>query len=155
MHARGGGRSARGGGISPGSSPPMHTLHLQRLALPLTPSLLSPLSPISPTPCPLPYSPLPQPPTPPPTPPYLPLPPPTSPPAKIILSTSTLSSKALVVGGFGPVNRECYAIGYGIREAGCGAHVMSYGRDAAGFVSALEESIRDMREVSSQKLVDK
>jgi len=78
-----------------------------------------------------------------------------SPPAKIILSTSTLSSKALVVGGFGPVNRECYAIGYGIREAGCGAHVMSYGRDAAGFVSALEESIRDMREVSSQKLVDK
>lgn len=34
--------------------------------------------------------------------------------SKIILSTSTLSSPALDGGGFGPVNDECYGIGYGI-----------------------------------------
>jgi hypothetical protein len=34
--------------------------------------------------------------------------------SKIILSTSTLASPALDAGGFGPVNRDCYGIGYGI-----------------------------------------
>ena len=32
----------------------------------------------------------------------------------IILSTSTLASPALDGGGFGPVNQDCYGIGYGI-----------------------------------------
>lgn len=42
---------------------------------------------------------------------------------KIIISTSTLSSNALDNGGFGPVNDECYAVGYGIRSEGCRAQV--------------------------------
>ena len=45
---------------------------------------------------------------------------------KIILSTSTLSSDALENGGFGPVNDECYAIGYGINADGMRAQAMSY-----------------------------
>jgi len=34
--------------------------------------------------------------------------------SNIVLSTSTLSTPALDGGGFGPPNRECYGIGYGI-----------------------------------------
>ena len=64
---------------------------------------------------------------------------------KIILSTSTLSSDALDNGGFGPVNDECYAIGYGIRNEGCRAQVMSYGRDSQGFIDNLEKAMKDMR----------
>ena len=35
---------------------------------------------------------------------------------KIIISTSTLSSPSLVGGGFGPVNDDCYAFGYGLKD---------------------------------------
>ena len=65
----------------------------------------------------------------------------------IILSTSTLASEIIVGGGFGPVNDDCYAIGYGIRDLGCRAQVMSYGRDSQGFIDCLEQGMRDMRDV--------
>ena len=68
---------------------------------------------------------------------------------KIILSTSTLSSDALENGGFGPVNDECYAIGYGINAQGMRAQAMSYGRDSQGFIDCLEQGIRDMRDMLS------
>jgi hypothetical protein len=35
--------------------------------------------------------------------------------SEIILSTSTLSSPVLNGGGFGPVNKKCFGIGYGVR----------------------------------------
>ena len=63
---------------------------------------------------------------------------------KIILSTSTLASDALDNGGFGPVNDDCYAIGYGIRSYGAEARVMTYGRDSAGFVDCLHKAMDDM-----------
>lgn len=66
---------------------------------------------------------------------------------KIILSTSTLSSDALENGGFGPVNDECYAIGYGINAGGMRAQAMSYGRDSQGFIDCLERGMHDMREM--------
>ena len=47
----------------------------------------------------------------------------------------------------GPVNDECYAIGYGIRDIGCRAQVMSYQRDSQGFIDCLHQGMRDMRDV--------
>ena len=48
---------------------------------------------------------------------------------KIIISTSTLSSPALAGGGFGPVNDECYGVGYGIEEEGARFAVSTYRSD--------------------------
>ena len=67
---------------------------------------------------------------------------------KIIISTSTLSSDALENGGFGPVNAECYAVGYGINEEACMAQVMTYGRDSQGFVDCFERALHEMKEAS-------
>ena len=63
----------------------------------------------------------------------------------IILSTSTLSSEIIVGGGFGPVNDDCYAIGYGIRSYGCEARVMTYGRDSQVFCDSLVAAMDEMR----------
>eukprot|EP00501_MAST-03F_sp_TOSAG23-6_P000734 GSMAST32.ASY1.ANO1.762.1 assembled CDS len=46
----------------------------------------------------------------------------------IILSTSTISSDYLRGGGFGPVNPDCFAIGYGVRSYGSLVSIMSFGR---------------------------
>ena len=66
----------------------------------------------------------------------------------IILSTSTLNSEALSNGGFGPVNDDCYAIGYGIRSYGSEARVMSYGRDSQGFVDCIDKAMGMIREAA-------
>jgi carnitine O-palmitoyltransferase 2 len=69
---------------------------------------------------------------------------------KIILSTSTLSSEAIRGGGFGPVNDECYALGYGIRSFGCETRVMTYERcDSQGFVDCLGKAMGEMREAAA------
>jgi hypothetical protein len=49
----------------------------------------------------------------------------------IRLSTSTLESPALEGGGFGPVSRTSYGVGYGIEERGAHFHVMTYRYGAA------------------------
>ena len=49
--------------------------------------------------------------------------------------------------GFGPVNDDCYALGYGIRPFGSRTLVMSYGRDSQGFADTLTQAMVDMREV--------
>ena len=67
--------------------------------------------------------------------------------SKIILSTSTLSSPALESGGFGPVNADCYGIGYRINDEGAGAQVMTYDRDSRGFAEHLAGAMADMRAV--------
>ena len=70
--------------------------------------------------------------------------------SRIILSTSTLASDALENGGFGPVNEDCYALGYGIRDYGCRTLVMTYGRDSSGFAAHLEQAMRDMRDAAEK-----
>lgn len=69
--------------------------------------------------------------------------------SRIVLSTSTLASDALENGGFGPVNEDCFALGYGIRPYGCRTLVMTYGRDSRGFADCLERAMLDMREVAA------
>ena len=68
---------------------------------------------------------------------------------RIVLSTSTLSSDVIVGGGFGPVNDDCYAVGYGIRPHGCEAQVMTYGRDSQGFADSLQDALARMREAAT------
>ena len=67
----------------------------------------------------------------------------------IVLSTSTLNSEALGGGGFGPVNDDCYAVGYGIRSYGCEARVMTYGKDSQGFVDCVEKAMGEMRDAAA------
>lgn len=66
----------------------------------------------------------------------------------IRLSTSTLESPALDGGGFGPVSRTSYGVGYGVQDRGAQFHVMSYRGPTtsnAGFTAALESSLSDIR----------
>eukprot|EP01065_Artemidia_motanka_P013760 TRINITY_DN17713_c0_g1_i1.p1 TRINITY_DN17713_c0_g1~~TRINITY_DN17713_c0_g1_i1.p1 ORF type:complete len:668 (+),score=215.07 TRINITY_DN17713_c0_g1_i1:70-2073(+) len=64
--------------------------------------------------------------------------------SKIIISTSTLDSPAMDGGGFGPINDDCYAIGYGMRKTDCGFIVSTY-RDTGGkLADNLKSSLRDM-----------
>ncbi|CAH0522542.1 unnamed protein product [Peronospora belbahrii] len=63
---------------------------------------------------------------------------------KIILSTSTLSSPALEGGSFGPVNEDCYGIGYGIEKEGSTFQLSSYRKDLPQLKELLVESITDL-----------
>lgn len=71
--------------------------------------------------------------------------------SEVILSTSTLSSDALVGGGFGPVNAQCYALGYGIEQSGARFSGMSYGRDAGVLLEHIDGALRSIRELVEQK----
>lgn len=63
----------------------------------------------------------------------------------IILSTSTVSSKHIAAGGFGPVATDGYGIGYLIDDEQCGLLVTSYmGRELPSFMEASHESFRDL-----------
>ncbi|GMF47292.1 unnamed protein product [Phytophthora fragariaefolia] len=64
--------------------------------------------------------------------------------SKIILSTSTLSSPALEGGSFGPVNDECYGIGYGIEQEGSAFQLSSYRKDLPQLKELLVESIIEL-----------
>jgi len=63
----------------------------------------------------------------------------------IRMSTSTLSSPALDGGGFGPVSRTSYGIGYGVEERGVHFHVASYGLGNDKFLDSIEASLQDIR----------
>ena len=63
---------------------------------------------------------------------------------KIILSTSTLSSPAIEGGSFGPVNEDCYGIGYGIEKEGSTFQLSSYRKDLPQLKELLVESITDL-----------
>ncbi|TYZ68041.1 hypothetical protein PybrP1_012623 [[Pythium] brassicae (nom. inval.)] len=67
--------------------------------------------------------------------------------SKIILSTSTLSSPALTGGSFGPVNDDCYGIGYGIERDGALFQLSSYRADLPQLRDLLVESIGDIEAV--------
>uniref|UniRef100_A0A182JI10 Choline/carnitine acyltransferase domain-containing protein n=1 Tax=Anopheles atroparvus TaxID=41427 RepID=A0A182JI10_ANOAO len=66
-----------------------------------------------------------------------------------ILSTSTLSSPALLAGGFGPVVQDGYGIGYNIQDAYLGSVVTSYKphRNGREFVDCLREAYEDITKV--------
>ncbi|KAI5636156.1 choline/Carnitine o-acyltransferase domain-containing protein [Phthorimaea operculella] len=70
---------------------------------------------------------------------------------KSILSTSTLSSPSVLAGGFGPVVREGFGIGYSAFADKLGAAVASYKahNDSTQFVQALHKSFVDITKILS------
>ena len=71
----------------------------------------------------------------------------------IILSTSTLSSPALMLGGFGPVVQDGFGVGYGIQDDWLGCNVTSYPpeRDVRGFLECVRLSLEDIYSVLEGK----
>lgn len=67
----------------------------------------------------------------------------------IVLSTSTLSSPAVLLGGFAPVVPDGFGVGYRVDNEFIGSQVTAYDgqRDPAGFASALESSLKDIHAV--------
>lgn len=70
-----------------------------------------------------------------------------------ILSTSTLSSPALMLGGFGPVVRDGFGVGYGIQDDWLGCNVTSYppNTDVRGFLECVRRSLEDIYSVLEGK----
>ena len=71
--------------------------------------------------------------------------------SKIILSTSTLKSHALEGGGFGPVNEDCYGIGYGMETDKAGFILSTYRSDGGDMAEALSQSLQDLVETMRQE----
>lgn len=65
-----------------------------------------------------------------------------------ILSTSTVASKHIAAGGFGPVVDDGFGIGYLIDDEQCGLLVTSYMKnDLTQFIDAAEQSYRELAEI--------
>lgn len=62
---------------------------------------------------------------------------------KIILSTSTLSSPNLEGGSFGPVNDDCYAVGYGVEDLTM-FQLAAYRNDLSDLSQLLYKSLHDI-----------
>lgn len=71
----------------------------------------------------------------------------------IILSTSTLSSPALMLGGFGPVVRDGFGVSYGIQDDWLGYNVTSYppNTDVCGYLECLRRSLEDIYSILEGK----
>ncbi|XP_061187817.1 carnitine O-palmitoyltransferase 2, mitochondrial-like [Saccostrea echinata] len=67
----------------------------------------------------------------------------------IILSTSTVSSPAILIGGFAPVTQNGYGVGYSIEDSRIGFNVTSYppATNAPDFIECVTKSLDDMYEV--------
>lgn len=66
----------------------------------------------------------------------------------IIISTSTLSSDAVLIGGFAPVTADGYGVGYGVNDDWLGTQVATYPtRDGAEFVANVEQALNDIYDV--------
>ncbi len=64
---------------------------------------------------------------------------------EIILSTSTLSSDAVLLGGFAPVSPGGYGVGYGLMDEWLGVQVTTYPTcDGKGMVENLEGVFDDL-----------
>ncbi|KAL3852858.1 hypothetical protein ACJMK2_016467 [Sinanodonta woodiana] len=72
----------------------------------------------------------------------------------IILSTSTLSSPAVVIGGFGAVTPDGYGVGYSVEDSRIGFNVTNYppATDVHGFINCLKQSLNDIYAVFDGKL---
>ncbi|XP_063703508.1 carnitine O-palmitoyltransferase 2, mitochondrial [Culicoides brevitarsis] len=70
-----------------------------------------------------------------------------------ILSTSTLNSPAIVAGGFGPVVKDGYGIGYSIHNDFSGCVVSSYKntRNGGDFLGCIESAFKDIEQVLQAK----
>ncbi|XP_066586911.1 carnitine O-palmitoyltransferase 2, mitochondrial isoform X2 [Prorops nasuta] len=70
-----------------------------------------------------------------------------------ILSTSTLSSSAVMAGGFGPVVDDGYGIGYMIQDKLLGSIVTSYQdkRSASDYIKNLDEAFKTINKVMLHK----
>lgn len=66
-----------------------------------------------------------------------------------IISTSTLTSNGLLAGGFGPVVRDGYGIGYNIQDEMLGCVISNYKNETNGkeFVECLKSSYDDLTKV--------
>lgn len=69
------------------------------------------------------------------------------------LSTSTLSSPALMLGGFGPVVRDGFGVGYGIQDDMLGCNVTNYPphTDVCGLLDCIKLSLEDIYSVLEGK----
>ena len=67
----------------------------------------------------------------------------------IILSTSTLSSPAVLIGGFAPVTPNGFGIGYSVSDDNLGVNITSYpdSHSVEDFVECINSSWEDMYEV--------
>lgn len=71
-----------------------------------------------------------------------------------ILSTSTLSSPAVNLGGFAPVVSDGFGIGYAVHDSWVGCNVSSYtSRNAHEFLRCVEKSLEDMFDVLEGKSI--
>jgi carnitine O-palmitoyltransferase 2 len=72
---------------------------------------------------------------------------------RIHLSTSTLSSPAILIGGFAPVIPEGLGVGYGIFDDRLGCNVTCYenGADAKEFLQYVSSSLEDMHSILNGK----
>lgn len=66
----------------------------------------------------------------------------------IILSTSTLGSPAVQLGGFGPVVPDGFGIGYNVFDSWIGCNITSYlHEDIEEFLRCLEYSLNDICDI--------
>ncbi|KJE93240.1 carnitine palmitoyltransferase II [Capsaspora owczarzaki ATCC 30864] len=61
-----------------------------------------------------------------------------------VLSTSTLASPALLVGGFGPVVADGFGLGYMVDDNRIGTHVTAFHKDTDKFCASLKQSVEDI-----------
>lgn len=67
---------------------------------------------------------------------------------EITLSTSTLSSDAVLLGGFAPVSPRGYGVGYGLMDDWIGMQVTTYPtRNGQQLVETLEQVLDDLFKV--------
>ena len=63
-----------------------------------------------------------------------------------ILSTSTLQSPSIAAGGFGPVVKDGYGLGYSIFANTLGLHITSYTPHGADLVESIGKSMYDIQD---------
>ncbi|VDN32678.1 unnamed protein product [Gongylonema pulchrum] len=74
---------------------------------------------------------------------------------QFVISTSTLATETVVLGGFGPVVPDGFGIAYNVVPAKMGAVILSYNgqRDATIFADALLESLDILKNTIEKKLL--
>lgn len=71
-----------------------------------------------------------------------------------ILSTSSLSSSALILGGFGPVVPDGFGIGYTMQDNWIGCNVSAYpSRNVSEFLQCVHKSLDDIFDILEGKQI--
>lgn len=75
---------------------------------------------------------------------------------EIILSTSTLPSDSVLLGGFAPVSPRGYGVGYGIMQDWLGAQITTYPTcNGDEVIYSLEQVLDDMFSVLNEEKIEK